>query len=122
MKIRSGEINLYVLELDLAARFYRDALDFELFESGEGYRKLRHPGFTLTLFRAQGEGRGDPPGASPSMTADMLIDEIDAAIVRIAACGGKAGPIRPYEGGRTAPFQDPDGISWELISPRDPGE
>ena len=117
MRIRRGEINLYVRDLDRAARFYCDALDFVLAESEASYRKLQQDEFVLTLFRAKGEGRGDPPGAQPGMTADMLVDDLDEAVARIEACGGQVAPVRDYEQGRFTLFRDPDGISWELICP-----
>ena len=113
--IRRGETNLYVIDLERSARFYADALGFELVESEESYRKLQHPGFTLTLFRAKGEGPAEPPGARPGMTADMLVDDIEEVAARITAAGGKVAPIREWEEGRFTLFRDPDGISWELI-------
>ena len=119
MKIRRGEINLYVRDLDRAARFYCDALDFEPCESEESFRKLRQGEFILTLFRAKGNARDEAPGAHPGMTADMLVDELDEAVQRIEACGGKVAPVREYEHGRFTLFRDPDGISWELICPRE---
>jgi catechol 2,3-dioxygenase-like lactoylglutathione lyase family enzyme len=122
LKIRRGEINLYVRDLDRAARFYGDALDFELIESEDSFRKLQHPGFVLTLFKSKGQGHEEPVGQAPSMTADMIVDDIDTAVVRITACGGTVEAIRAYEEGRFTLFRDPDGINWELISPRDPEE
>jgi len=117
LEIRRGETNLYVTDLDRAARFYCDALDFSIEESDDTYCKVAQPGFTITLFRAKGEGRREPIGSHPSMTADMLVDDFDEAIERIRACGGTVEKPRDYEGGRFTLFRDPDGISWELISP-----
>lgn len=116
MKLQRGETNLYVRDFDRAARFYCDALDFELVESEESYRKLRQSGFTLTLFRATGEEKAEAPGTRPSMSTDLLVDDIDEAVARIKACGGTVAPVREWEEGRFTLFRDPDGISWELIS------
>lgn len=117
--IRRGETNLYVADLDRSARFYAEALGFELVESEESYRKLRHPGFTITLFCASGTGPAGPPGAQPGMTADMLVDDLDAAVERITAAGGQVAPVRDWDEGRFTLFRDPDGISWELIETRE---
>ena len=119
MRIRLGELNLYVRELERAARFYCDALDFELCESEESYCKLRNRDFTLTLFRSKGEGRGEPPGTYPGMTADIIVSDLDEAVARIGACGGSVSVVRDYESGRFTLFRDPDGISWELICPEE---
>ena len=116
--IRRGETNLYVTDLDRAARFYCDALGFELCESEESFRKVQHPGFTLTFFRAKGTKVAEVPGARPGMTADMLVDDIEAAVAGIEACGGTVDPLRDWEHGRFTLFRDPDGISWELIETR----
>jgi len=119
LRIRLGEINLYVRDLERAARFYCDALDFELVESEESYCKLQNRTFVLTLFRSKGEGRGEPPGTYPGMTADIHVDDIDEAVGRITACGGNVSVVREYEHGRFTLFRDPDGISWELICPEE---
>ena len=116
MRIRRGETNLYVRDLDRAARFYCDALDFELVESEESYRKLRQGDFTLTLFKAKSDEKAEPPGTRPSMSTDLLVDDLDEAVARVEACGGTVAPVRDWEEGRFTLFRDPDGISWELIS------
>jgi catechol 2,3-dioxygenase-like lactoylglutathione lyase family enzyme len=116
LRIRRGETNLYVRDLDRAARFYCDALDFELVESEESYRKLRQGGFTLTLFKAKSDEKAEPPGTRPSMSTDLLVDDLDEAVARVEACGGTVAPVRDWEEGRFTLFRDPDGISWELIS------
>lgn len=116
MRVTRGETNLYVTDIDRAARFYCDALDFTIEESEESFCKLEHPGFTLTLFKAKAEGAREPIGSHPSMTADMLVDDLDEAVQRIRACGGDVSEIREWEEGRFTLFRDPDGISWELIA------
>ena len=118
MAVRRGETNLYVTDLDRAASFYCEALGFELCESEADYRKVQHPGFTLTLFRAKNAEPAELAGTRPGMTADMLVEDIEAAVVRIESCGGNAGPVRDWEEGRFTLFRDPDGISWELIEVR----
>lgn len=121
MQVTRGETNLYVTDIDRSARFYCDALDFSIEESDDTFCKVVHPGFTITLFRAKGEGtgprgKGEPIGSCPSMTADMRVDDIDEAAERIRACGGEVEEIRAWEQGRFTLFRDPDGISWELIA------
>ena len=116
MKVTRGETNLYVTDIDRSARFYCDALDFVIAESDNSFCKVQHHGLTITLFQAKGEGSREPVGARPSMTADMLVDDLDEAVERIRACGGEVAEIRTWEEGRFTLFRDPDGISWELIA------
>ena len=117
MRSRRGEINLYVTDLERAARFYCDALDFVLCESEDSYRKVQQGDFTITFFLAKEKGLDEPVGQRPGMTADILVDDLDEAVARIEACGGTVQPVRDYEGGRFTLFRDPDGTDWELISP-----
>jgi len=118
VKVRQGEINLYVSNLDAAATFYADGLGFEVFEASdqEGYRRLRNGDVVLTFFLARSPGPADPPANKPSMTADLIVDDIQEAARRLAAAGAKVGEIKDWPGGKHLLFSDPDGISWELMS------
>lgn len=117
MKLRAGEINLYVADLDKAARFYQAALDFEQVERGESFRRMAHGDVVLTLFRARTRGPAAAPGVEPCMTADLHVDDIEEAARRLALHGARVSAIREYPGGRHLLWRDPDGISWELLCP-----
>ena len=120
MKLRRGEFNLYVSNLERAADFYVDALDFEVTESPAegGYRKVSNGEIDLTFFLARRPGPADPPGTGPCMTADLHVDddEIEEARRRLEAAGAKVSPLKRWPGGRHLLFSDLDGISWELLS------
>ncbi len=119
MRLTRGEINLYVTSLDDAVTFYEQGLGFELHETGSenGYRKLKNGEVILTLFLARKPGPADPPGSGPSMTTDLHVDDIDEAARRLEGAGAKVTAVRDWPGGRHLMFSDPDGISWELLSP-----
>ena len=124
MRLRRGEINLYVSNLDDAATFYARALSFELVERSDedAYRKLRNGDVVLTLFPARSPGPADPPATRPSMTADLHVDddEIEAVAARLAAAGAEVSALTAWSEGRYLMFRDPDGIGWELLSRRCP--
>ena len=75
----------------------------------------RQGGFTLTLFKAKGDEKAEPPGTRPCMSTDLLVDDLDEAVARVEACGGTVAPVRDWEEGRFTLFRDPDGISVKAI-------
>ena len=115
--VRRGEINLYVSDLDRSARFYGEAFGFEVCETADTWRKLRAAEVVLTLFRSRGPGPAAPVGEVPCMSQDLHVDDIDEAVRRLEGAGATVQPVRDWEGGRFTFFTDPDGISWELITP-----
>ena len=119
MKVRQGEINLYVSNLDAAATFYAEGLGFEVFEASdeEGYRKLQNGEVVLTLFLARQPGPAEPRAGRPSMSCDLHVDDIQETARRLAAAGARVSEIKDWPGGKHLLFSDPDGISWELLSP-----
>jgi predicted enzyme related to lactoylglutathione lyase len=111
-----GQINLYVRDLDDAARYYAAILGFTVSERGEDYCTLKRDQVELTLFPVmQAVDPAPARGAVPGMTADLVVDDLDAAIEAIRASGGEVDEPREWSGGRYALFTDPDGIGWELI-------
>ena len=82
MQLRRGdEINLYVRSMDKATKFYTRALGFELLEQAQddSFRKLRHGDITLTLFHTRSVRPAPAAGQIPSMSMDLLVDDIEAA-------------------------------------------
>lgn len=116
--MRRGDLNLYVTSLDAAERFYATALGFEKAESDEVSRTLRCGEVAITLFLAREPGSA-PRGHTPSMTADLIVDDLDAAVAGIETAGGLLESIASWEHGRFALVSDPDGIGWELIEIED---
>jgi predicted enzyme related to lactoylglutathione lyase len=115
--VRRGEINLYVSDLNRSVRFYGEAFGFEVCEKADSWRKLRVGEVVLTLFRSKRSGPVAPVGEVPCMSQDLHVDDIDEAVRRLGQSGATVQPVRDWEGGRFTLFCDPDGISWELISP-----
>lgn len=122
MTIRRGEINLYVSDIPRAVDFYVKALGMKRVadpvfgEPDASWDKVGSGELTLTLFKAQSAERAVEPGARPGMTADLIVDDLDAALRRLAEAGAKVGPVRAWKMGRVMNVMDPDGNSWELIS------
>ena len=112
--MRRGDLNLYVTSLDAAERFYVAALGFQRAASDEVSRTLRCGDVAITLFLAREAGSA-PRGHLPSMTADLLVDDLDVTLASIEAGGGTVESIADWEQGRFALVADPDGIGWELI-------
>ena len=67
MQLKPGEINLYVSDLDRAAGFYADALGFEVYESDEGWRRIRNGPMQITMFLAKS------PGPAPMATSSTSV-------------------------------------------------
>lgn len=116
MRLRRGEINLHVRDLEAEVRFYKDALGFAPEEDPDAgppegrWAKLRAGDVVITLFRSPA-GPGGPPG----MTADLLVDDFEGALARLRAAGASLDPVREMAGTRFLEFRDPEGIAWELI-------
>jgi catechol 2,3-dioxygenase-like lactoylglutathione lyase family enzyme len=112
--MRRGDLNLYVASQEASEQFYAAALGFEKVGSDEVSRTLRSGDVTITLFSAK---RAVAPlrGSVPGMTADLLVDDLDAAIAGVEAAGGTVELVADWERGRYALVDDPDGICWELI-------
>ena len=115
MKLRQGEINLWVTDLDRAAGFYMQAFGFEECERGETYRKVQHGDITLTFFRAREAEPAPDFGMGCMMTTDFITDEFDACVEGITQAGGIVQETQTNEGKRFTLFRDLDGINWELI-------
>jgi len=118
MRIQRGESNLYVGDLERSAAFYEAALGFEVVESSDGFRKLRHGDLVLTLFPAASPGPAPTPGMVPHMSCDLIVEdeEIEAVAARLAAAGAQVSALTTWAQGRHLMFRDLDGIGWELLS------
>jgi predicted enzyme related to lactoylglutathione lyase len=113
-----GQVNLYVRDLDAAARFYGYALGFTVTERGDSFCTLKSGRSEITLLPAKGDGVPPERGTVPGMTADLIVEDLDAVIELIEEHGGEADAPQEWSRGRFSLFTDPDGIAWELIEER----
>lgn len=117
--MKLGQVNLYVRDLDAAARFYVHALGFTVADRGEDFCTLESERAEITLFPVTGSSEKAPErGSIPGMTADLVVEDLDAVIALIETHGGESDVPREWSGGRFTLFTDPDGIGWELIEER----
>ena len=112
--MRRGDLNVYVTDLAAAERFYGEAFGFSLVDGDDTHRTLGVGEVTITLFAAKG-GPAPTRGTVPVMTADLLVDDLDATVAAVEAAGGVIESVADWEHGRFAIVTDPDGIGWELI-------
>ncbi|MEK7466755.1 MAG: VOC family protein [Planctomycetota bacterium] len=128
MKIRRGEINLYVSDIPRAVRFYMEALglrripDPMMGEPDGTWDKVGSGDLTLTFFRTVSTDRAAPRGSRPGLSADMIVDDFDAALTGLRAAGAKIEHERRAGKGGFAMFEDPDGNAWEIMTCDRPAE
>jgi lactoylglutathione lyase len=136
-------IGIQVRDVDRSARFYAEALGFELLarmSRSEEYvlRVVGYPGATLeiAMLRIPGteveleilEYRGvdappiDPTTAQPgTMHFSLFVDDLDAIHARLRAQGVEfvsevqTSTAGPLAGGKVVYMKDPDGIRVELV-------
>jgi lactoylglutathione lyase len=116
--VELSQVRLLVDDFPAAFRFYRDELGLEASFGDEtsGYASFRTEGGTIALFvRAE---QGDvvelrPPGDAALVVLE--VDDVDAAVARLAerAVGGAVD--QPGWGGRVAYLRDPSGNLLELF-------
>ena len=111
---------LAVADLDESARFYRRAFEFEATVETPVYIELADPDgqrlglYERTAFAANVGGRVPTAGQPGDLLPTELyffVDDLDAAIDRLARAGGKplaARSLRPW-GDEAAYFADPSG-------------
>jgi catechol 2,3-dioxygenase-like lactoylglutathione lyase family enzyme len=122
MNIRRGEINLYVSDIPRAVRFYSEALgmkripDPKFGEPDGTWDKVGSGDLTLTFFRTASTDRAPSRGSRPGVSADMIVDDFDAALKGLRAAGAKIENERRDKRGGFAMFEDPDGNAWEIMT------
>ncbi|KAF0243712.1 MAG: hypothetical protein FD180_3128 [Planctomycetota bacterium] len=121
MKLRRGEIGLFVADVGRATGFYMATLGFKRIpdphfgESDGSWEKLQSGDLIITIFKAQTPEAAPAPASRSGMTADMLIDDLGPAVMKLKAAGARVGDVRDWPGGKVVEFTDLDGICWALI-------
>lgn len=110
MATRLGNINLFVRDVERAARFYVQALGLALNaerSAPPGFALLEAGGCTLTL------QDGSAPGAAfdqrEGVELGFVVDDVEAARRRIQECGGSVGEVEQMGWGGGFDASDPDG-------------
>ncbi|MCE9584311.1 MAG: VOC family protein [Planctomycetes bacterium] len=121
MKVRRGEIGLFVSDVARATGFYMATLGFkrvpdEHFGASDGtWEKIAAGDLVLAIFKAKTAEPAPAPSSRSGMCADIIVDDLSSAVLRLTAAGAKVGEIREWPGGRVVEFSDLDGIGWALI-------
>lgn len=139
-------IGVQVRDVERSARFYEDALGFELlarFSKSEPYvqRVVGYPGVTLEIamlaipgtevqleileYRGAGGSPVDPATANPGTAhLSLFVDDLGVLYERLAPAGvefvspPETATAGPLEGQRLVYMKDPDGIRVELVENR----
>ena len=118
MKFRFGETNVFCVDRERSLAFYRDVLGFEVAEEEAGAIRLRAGPRRLLLLPFAGPApERRRYGAEPTMSFDMLVDDIDAAHAYLIARGVEI-EAPPSEERRHLFCRDPDGLVIEVIEDR----
>lgn len=124
MRVSRGELNLYATDIPRSVDFYSRIFDFEPFADefvgagdGEKWRRLRAGDVVLNVFKSETEDQAAPPGFAPSLSADLLVDDLDELVRRLEEYGTRMSTPAEFPGGRYIHFMDPDGVVWEAIEP-----
>jgi lactoylglutathione lyase len=115
-------VTLFVDDLAISKRFYRDVFEMPVANEDESSCAFRFPGIVVNLVAAASASQliePAPVGESGTPARTMLtleVRDVDATCERLRARGVTFlnGPLdRPW-GPRTATFADPSGHCWEL--------
>jgi catechol 2,3-dioxygenase-like lactoylglutathione lyase family enzyme len=121
MKLHRGEIGLFVSDVGRATGFYMATLGFKRIEdphfgeSDGSWEKLKSGDLVITIFKAQSPEPAPAPASRSGMTADIVIDDLAPAVLKLKAAGARVGDVRDWPGGKVVEFTDLDGICWALI-------
>ncbi len=115
MKFSVGEINVIVTDLERSLRFYRDVLGFEVLgKEGDGYHLLSADTQVLLLGVAKEEGGRPPYCVAPSISFDVVVENIAEAVRHLA--GHDVDFESRWKPGDDSVFiRDPDGLVLEVI-------
>jgi catechol 2,3-dioxygenase-like lactoylglutathione lyase family enzyme len=117
-------ITLFVEDLDVARRFYRDVFEVEALVEDDDSTAFRFGNTIVNLLKASAAEELVAPAAvgGPDSGARLVftidVDDVDATCAELAGRGVELlnGPIdRPW-GVRTASFRDPGGHIWEVAA------
>lgn len=125
--MRMEHVNLTVSDLDRSIAFYCEVLGFEIRWQGASSsgRRAAHVGNAdtyLALFEAAQPGRAPPDyGAVGPNHFGLVVDDLEAVRVRLAAAGVTPHLEDDYDPGVRLYFYDPDGMEVELVQYADAG-
>lgn len=104
----------YVHDMDRALAIYRDALGLRSTEESPGWSSLACGDAVLALHKIF-EGQGE--GTVAHAWLNLEVDELEPAVERVKAAGGKLKVLREAGGGvpvRLAELEDAEGNGFEL--------
>ncbi len=113
-----GEINVVCSSLEASLRFYRDVLGFEQLSEEKGCWHMACGGtrFLLLPFAEPKEERL-AYGSVPTISVDLIVDDLDAARAYLAAKGVDMIDEPPGDDGCFF-IRDPDGLVLEIVQAR----
>jgi predicted enzyme related to lactoylglutathione lyase len=125
-QVRQGDISylsLWVPDLERAARFYADVLDWHYPTAQQWWtRTVEGQSMSLGLSQLSGtaqymrsvEGVPLPETLTPTAYVVFVVDDVDAAVERVRAAGGYVGGVKDQPYGRIAACMDNQGLAFSL--------
>jgi len=116
--MRFSQVRLLVDDFAAAFRFYRDTLGLAVASGDESsaYASFDTGSGTVAIFERDGQAdvvELRPPGDSTLLVLE--VDDVDAAVARLAAHVAREPVEKPDWGGRVAYLRDPSGNLIELF-------
>jgi len=115
MEFRFGETNVFCVDRERSLAFYRDVLGFAVAQEEDGAVRLRAGSRRLLLLPFAGPAsQRRSYGVEPTVSFDLLVDDVDAAHAYLVAHGVEI-EAPPSAGRRHLFCRDPDGLVIEVI-------
>jgi catechol 2,3-dioxygenase-like lactoylglutathione lyase family enzyme len=117
LRLSLGKILVFAPDLEVARRFYGEALGLELEREAETRLSFRGADFELTVFACESSTKSEGYSREAGSSVAFAVTSLDAAISELSARGVRFLHDSPQEGplGRYVAFCDPFGTVHELV-------
>jgi catechol 2,3-dioxygenase len=115
--VTGGNATVFITKMDASIKFYTEVLGMTVTSHyGDAWATVAAGGFEVGLH--PGGGKSPAAGTPGSIQIGLMVDDIDAGLVKLKDGGAKAiGEIERGDGGSFVHFGDPDGNTlylWQM--------